>query len=276
MTDHAVSNGFSARRFALLARQQWQEQGRRWAAFTLVLAVLLMLAAGLALAADARALVTGAQMPVYVAGLLLSSYVFAHLTLGAWRTREASLVYLMRPASTFEKWLLMALTLLVAYPLLYSAVFGAVYAVAGELGYRIALANAEDMADIKAANFTTFLPLRPHATVTKVMRLPAQGALGLVYAGLMAYATCGLVYFRRHSGLRTLVLAIGLAIVTGLLLTAVQQSFNPRAVTAWWLPDDELGDLPLAAVAYSLLLWVGVPVLLWAASYRALRERDLS
>ena len=96
MSAHHESPFFSPRRFARLARLQWQEQGRAWGMFALVLAVLLVLVAGLMLSGDGRGATTGVQVPVYLAGLLLSGYLFAHQVLGVWRSREASLLYLMR------------------------------------------------------------------------------------------------------------------------------------------------------------------------------------
>ena len=286
MSAHHESPFFSPRRFARLARLQWQEQGRAWGMFALVLAVLLVLVAGLMLSGDGRGAATGVQVPVYLAGLLLSGYLFAHQVLGVWRSREASLLYLMRPASTFEKWLLSALTLLVLYPLLYTAVFAAVNAVAGELGYRMALAAAQKMSSadmgadwrtsVDVADFVTFVPLRPHPSVLKLLSLPTQAAWAIVYVTMMAYAALGLVVFRRHAAMRTLVTAIGLCILTFLLMAGFHDSVNWRAVSAWWLSPDEREGLAPAAFVYSWAFWAGIPLLLGAASYRALREKDLS
>jgi hypothetical protein len=277
---------FSPTRFVRLARQQWQEQRRAWAMFTLVLTVLLALMAGFALgSSQGLGLMTEPQAYVYVGGLLLSGYLFAHQLLGVWRSREASLMYLMRPASTFEKWLLSVLTLLVLYPLAYTAVFALVYSVFGEWGYSMAVAAAEEAARnargsavewVGPEKFVTFLPLRPHPSVQSALSLTGQAAWGLVYAGLMAYAALGLVYFRRHAALRTLVVAIGLCILSGLLMAGLDESVNSRAVTGWVLSDEERAGLSTAALVYGAVLWVSVPLLLWAASYRALRERDLA
>ena len=193
---------------------------------------------------------------------------------------------MMRPASTFEKWLLSALTLLVLYPLLYTAVFAAVNAVAGELGYRMALAAAQKMSNadmgadwrtsVDVADFVTFVPLRPHPSVLKLLSLPAQAAWAIVYVTMMAYAALGLVVFRRHAAMRTLVTAIGLCILTFLLMAGFHDSVNWRAVSAWWLSPDEREGLAPAAFVYSWAFWAGIPLLLGAASYRALREKDLS
>ncbi len=287
MSAPKESQTFSPSRFARLARLQSQEQGRAWGLFVLVLTVLLALVAAFALSdSNGRGGMTDAQMPVYVTGLLLSGYLFAHQVLGVWRSREASLLYLMRPASTFEKWLLMLLTLLVLYPLLYTAVFAAIYAVAGELGYRIAQTAAQEAAratsdanwlqKVDVAEFVTFIPLRPHPSVLAALSLQAQAAWGIVYAALMAFAALGLVYFRRHGAMRTLVTAIGLAIITLLMMAALNDAINFRALGAWLVPRDERLGLSAATFVFSGLFWAGIPLLLWAASYRALRERDLS
>ncbi|MDR2187363.1 MAG: hypothetical protein LBE62_04825 [Azonexus sp.] len=272
-----MNDAFSPPRFWRLCRQQWQEQRRAWGMFALVLAVLLAVVAGLMLAGGSGSGVrTNEQAYIYIMGLLLSGYLFAHQAFGMWRSREATLVYLMRPGSPFEKWLLSALLLLVLYPLLYSAVFAAVYAVASEVGYRMALAH---WAELSAAgnkecapapeSFAVFFPLRPGSD------LPGQMAWGLLYAGLMAYAATGLVFFRRHAALRTLVLALGLVLVTALML--VWLSTERFEYLNWWLEEEiQPAQPPWAAYLFSALLWLGVPILLWAVSYRALRERDLS
>ena len=272
---------FSPGRFARLARLQWQEQGRGWCMFALVLAVLLLLMGGVALSTGhGGGVMTGEQSVVYLAGLLLSGYLFAHQVLGVWRSREASLQYMMRPASTFEKWLLTALSLLLFYPLLYTAVFVAIYSVVGEVAYRTALAAAQASAraaeSVNAADFATFVPFRRYVSEFPVLSSAAQLAWGLVYAALMAYAALGLVYFRRHAALRTLVTAIALLVLTLLLLTGISASVNPHALGAWLLSGDERLRLPAAALAFSWAVWAGVPLLLWASSYRALRERDLA
>ena len=111
---------FSPRRFARLARQYAREHGRGWAVAALALGVLLALLAVMALSIGSygQGMQSGSQAGFYYTGLLLSGYLAAHRLHGVWRSREAALVYLMRPAAVFEKWLLAALLALLVWPLI--------------------------------------------------------------------------------------------------------------------------------------------------------------
>lgn len=277
----SASNLFSPRRFAALAAQQWQEQRRAWGVFALVLGVLFVLLAAFMLTEGRGSGVkTSAQVFAYYACLFLAGYLFAHQVLGVWRSREAALLYLMRPASTFEKWLLMTLTLLVVFPLLYTLVFAAVFALASQVGYAMALAyeaaRSPGCCNVTPQQWMTFLPFRSLGTEARnEMSFAGQLATWLAFSVMMAYAAIGLTYFRRHAALRTLVAAIGLAIVTSLLLVAGSDAVNFEALTAWVRPQRDRLDMPSGAVVFSWLFWLDVPLLLWAASYRALREKDL-
>ena len=104
--------------------QYAREHGRGWAVAALALGVLLALLAVMALSISSygQGMQSGSQAGFYYTGLLLSGYLAAHRLHGVWRSREAALVYLMRPAAVFEKWLLAALLALLVWPLIYSAV----------------------------------------------------------------------------------------------------------------------------------------------------------
>ena len=79
LAAHGHSAGaFSWRRFVLLARAQWAEQGRQYLAHLLVTGilygVLLVFALGVA---RSSAFTTGAQSGYYFWGLYLTGFVFA-------------------------------------------------------------------------------------------------------------------------------------------------------------------------------------------------------
>lgn len=218
-------------------------------------------------------------MVVYIMGWLLAGYLFAHQLLSVWRKPESALLYLMQPASTLEKWLLMASTLLLGFTLLYSAVFAAVFSVASELGHHLNVLTCQtqsycELSSIKPA--VTFVPLRPHPMVLNVMGWHAQAAWALVYVALTGYAAAGLVMFKHHAALRTLVLAIGLCIALFLVLIPVGGEVNFKVLGVWLQPAELRVWASWAAYTLSLTCWLGVPALFWLASYRALREKDVA
>ena len=272
---------FSPRRFARLARQYAREHGRGWAVAALALGVLLALLAVMALSISSygHGMQSGSQAGFYYTGLLLSGYLAAHRLHGVWRSREAALVYLMRPAAVFEKWLLAALLALLVWPLIYSAVFAVVYGVAAQVGYGLAVGAYEDMLrhggnwsrPPDAADYALFVPLRQ---LKNAPGLVAQGMLALAYAALMGYAAATLTWFGRHAALRALLLLIALGLTTLVLLAGLGNGSRWGHVLfdAWLRPR----PLPLWASLLAAAFWLGVPALLWLASWRALREKELA
>lgn len=272
---------FSPRRFARLARQYAREHGRGWAVAALALGVLLALLAVMALSISSygHGMQSGPQVGFYYTGLLLSGYLAAHRLHGVWRSREAALVYLMRPAAVFEKWLLAALLALLVWPLIYSAVFAVVYGVAAQVGYGLAVGAYEEMLrhggnwsrPPDAADYALFVPLRQ---LKNAPGLVAQGMLALAYAALMGYAAATLTWFGRHAALRALLLLIALGLITLVLLAGLGNGSRWGYVLfdAWLRPR----PLPLWASLLAAAFWLGVPALLWLASWRALREKELA
>ena len=280
-----MNTTFCPRRFALLARQYVREHGRGWLMTVLVLAVVQALLVMLLLATSGSELETGAQAFMYYAGLFFSGYLVAHRLHGAWRSREAALVYLMRPAAPFEKWLLATLAALLAWPLLYSAVFAVVYSVGAQISYGIALHEYQTQLgqhpDLSAsppdaARYALFLPFRTSPKDDGDAMLAfyaAQSMLLLIYAGIMGYAAFALTWFRRHAALRALVLLIALGLLTMLCIAIIPSGW--ANVLGHWA---SLRARPVhwSAHVVMTLFWVGAPALLWLANWRALLERDLT
>ena len=268
---------FSPRRFARLARQYAREHGRGWAVAALALGVLLALLAVMVLSIGSygQGMQSGSQAGFYYTGLLLSGYLAAHRLHGVWRSREAALVYLMRPAAVFEKWLLAALLALLVWPLIYSVVYG----VAAQVGYGLAVGAYEEMLrhggnwsrPPDASDYALFVPLRQ---LKNAPGLVAQGMLALASAALMGYAAATLTWFGRHAALRALLLLIALGLITLALLAGLGNSSSWGRVLfdAWLRPR----PLPLWASLLAAAFWLGVPALLWLASWRALREKELA
>ncbi|MDO5625220.1 MAG: hypothetical protein Q4G71_11080 [Pseudomonadota bacterium] len=264
---------FEPRRWLRLARAQGAEQARALGFFLLGVGVVHALLAGAAIAAsEGRALDVSAQSVVFTAGLLFSGYLYAHRVLAPLHQRETALVYLMRPASVLEKWLLLAVTLLVVYPLAYTLVFAVVYAPAGALAYRVALADALSRQPAGSlphwSEYVLYLPWLSRALTPEAR---VDGLWFIVYAAMQGYLATTLAYFGQRAAFKTLVLGLALFFIT-LLVLVLTLGDGPQVLLAW-LDDD--AHLTAAQTALTLVFWLGVPALLWLAALAALRERDL-
>lgn len=284
------SPAFSPARLLRLAAQQGREHLRAWLAFALVLGIVLALVALLMLLLEPSSLRTPGQVLVYYLGLYISAYLFAHRLLGVWQRRETALVYLMLPAGTAEKWLLMCGLLLLAYPLVYTLVYTLVFwpaaALAVQLQYQeylllyeelgAAAAHAKFQAE-EALKYQLYLPLRPSSESFDAPDWRGQLATALAYAGLTGYAAATLSYFKRHAGLRAVVLALGIALGT-FVVAALAGEDRWFRVIYFWLSNGSDWDKAVTGLekAIALSVWLGVPALLWAASYRAQLEKDLT
>lgn len=284
-----VAAGFSAPRLLRLMRVELAERWRTCAAFLLVVAVVQALLVAVVVASQGYPMLrTEAQGGWYFVGLLASGYVFAHVWLAPWQRTDATLLTLMRPAAVSEKWALIALMLLVLYPLAYTAVFGLVYGGAGALAYHLstqAMLQAQALgepnpftgkAPITRADYALFLPFMPARADASDWTLRIQAAWALVYSGLMGYAAMTLLAWSRAAGMKALGMGIALLLLTGMLMPLGEMA-SGLSVLASWLDtarNPYAGSLPLQLL--SGLFWLGVPALLWLASYTALRERNLA
>ncbi|QTD45068.1 hypothetical protein [Ottowia testudinis] len=262
---------FNAGRFALLARAQWAERWRGWAVFLLVGTLLYALLLGLVLTgSEGSGLRTSDQASYFFVGWLLSGAVFAGQYFAALRRPESSLLLLMRPATAFEKWLLAALVVLLAYPLAYALVVSLLHLPAAALAYQIRLTHE---AQALASDYAVFSPLGGHANEA-AMGSRARLAWAVMYVGLTGYVLACSIWFKRSAGLKALVLGFAVFLCTSLVLSVPGARVN--ALLGWFsrapLPHDGNALYWLA----NALLWIGVPLLLWLAALQALRERDLA
>ena len=183
-----------------------------------------------------------------------------------------------------RSWAVAALALgvllaLLVWPLIYSAVFAVVYGVAAQVGYGLAVGAYEEMLrhggnwsrPPDAADYALFVPLRQ---LKNAPGLVAQGMLALAYAALMGYAAATLTWFGRHAALRALLLLIALGLITLVLLAGLGNGSRwDYVLFDAWLRSR---PLPLWASLLAAAFWLGVPALLWLASWRALREKELA
>lgn len=274
-----VINAFSWPRFMALLRVDMAERWRSYAAFMAGVAVVHVLVLILIFAnAGASPMRYSSQMGFYYGFLLAFGAAFACLLYAPLQRQGSVLLALVLPASSLEKWLHAAWVLLVFFPLAYTLTFLFTYVPAN------ALAAAAESAQVArrvamgetviGVGFSLFLPLLPLAPKGQVA-LDAQMFFIWCYWILMGFAAFSLVLFRRAAAIKTL----GLALVVALLSIMVM-SMSPRHGNfdslALWLNARGRADMGALEVTASVLFWLVVPVSLWWASFRAWRERDLA
>lgn len=264
---------FDPARFLRLARAQWAEQWRGWAWF-LGVCVILHFVALLLMVSGSHGFLElhlDAQRMLYFVGLFLTGPVFAGRYFQALAQRESAGVLLMRPASSFEKWLLALLVVLVAYPLAYSLAFqvlnlpSALYA----LGLKTAAAPL-DPNDPGA----TWWSLQEYGVLWPWTAFAERGTFattGLWLAIFTGFAVLGSLYFRALPFLKTLV--VGFVVFLLLVLVVELLDGRPEQFFTWWIAEDPPAGwraifLPAA--------WLLVPGLLWLGALFALRERQVS
>jgi hypothetical protein len=267
---------FDLSRFLRLARAQWSEQRRAWLWFLGILVMLHFVALLMNfMVADeiggSHNFSHGGQEGLYFFGLFLTAPVFAgRYFLGMARPESAG-VLLMRPASLFEKWLLAAVVVLVAYPLAYSLAFcllnvpTALYAQAAHEALVAGLPEDHVQHGMLALlEFRVFLPW--HAFDEPALML----VIFLSLATLQGFAVLGSLYFRTMPFIKTM-LAAFLLLLLVILVEEVVGSHGSPLFGHW-------GDEPLPdwRSAFLTLAWFGVPGLLWLGCLFALQEREVA
>jgi hypothetical protein len=221
------------------------------------------------------------QAGFFMVGLYLTAPVFAARYFQALANPAPALLALMRPASTFEKWLLALLVVGVAYPLAFHLAFyvcdlPAMLYAQGQAEAAHAAMLAEHGADVAAdlaeaieekGGYTPFwiFGLERHVLVPTLLAI----------AALQGFAVAGTVVFRRWPFVKTLL--AGFVVLLGVLLFAAVLEGDPDVLFDYWT---NAAKNPLALTAAQHLLmpaaWIAVPALLWLAAWRGLREREIA
>lgn len=267
---------FDLSRFLRLARAQWSEQRRVWLWFLGVVVILhfVVLLLNLLLTDEigrSHTFTHGGQEAMYFLGLFVTAPVFAGRYFVGMARPESAGVLLMRPASLFEKWLLAAAVVLVAYPLAYSLVFNllnlptALYAQAANAALLAEPREAETREWLVSTyDFKVFLPW--HAFDEDRALLVSF----LMLSSLSGFAVLGSLYFRAMPFIKTLLAAFVLLLLVILVVSLAGSNAEPYF--GYWhadsLPDWRNGFLAVA--------WFGIPGLLWLANLLALHEREVA
>jgi hypothetical protein len=268
---------FRPDRFARLARAHFAENARGYGWFLASgLLIHVVVSIFFAVSDDGmRNYTTEAQGGCYFIGLFVFSSIFAGRYFHAMGQRAPALLSLMRPATTFEKWLLALLVVVFLYPLAYSLLFYVVnfpdwiLSLAAEREH-LALAVAQDPGAAKyvpeqMAKYELFVPWRDF----KDWRDPLE--LCLWFVAVQGFAVFGSLYFRNVALLKTVFAGLLFALVAS-LLTVWAKSESDLVLEYW---DTWRSFTPVQLWAYGAL-WIITPISLWIAAYLALREREIT
>ena len=261
---------FSWARWRRLARAQWAEQRPQYLAHLLVCGMLyIALLLFLLGVSGFSAFQTPVQVSLYLGGLFLTGFVFAGRYFGAMAHRESALLAMMRPASVFEKWLLCAVVVAMAYPLAYSLLFLAISWPVQQVV--IAVRSALEPQTFKPEDYALFVPLAKMA-VRQATPVPQQAGFLVAFWALQAFAVAGSLYYARASLLKTLALGFALFVLTALVCSVA--GVRGEVLLAWW---SSRGAVPRDAGVHAInaLLWIGLPALLWLQAYVHLKEKEL-
>lgn len=185
------------------------------------------------------------QWFLYYAGLFTTGAVFGLRYFSELARGESALLNLMQPVSGFEKWLLAALIIIVAYPLMYTACFAV-------MTIPLLVGDSEPL----------FIPFRQDV----IQQLP----LWLFYVGMVGYALTTSVMFKRLPIIKSI--ALGFALFLFFMFIAALSNPDDGVVMFFFEQDVEASTRVLVA---GVMIWILPNVLMWFASFRALVERDL-
>jgi hypothetical protein len=271
---------FNPERFARLARAHFAEHRRSYLWFlagVLMLEIIVSIAYAVSPTGFSQ-FDTSAQTGFYFFGLFVFSSVFAGRYFQSMGQRGSALIALMRPASGFEKWLLAVLVTVVLFPLAYTLLTYVVVIPDAAMAYsqakHQALVAAADWARHPAGDQPAAFDPKAYALFTPWHGLNDwRGALeiGLWLFFVEGFAMFGSLYFRTVPFIKTI-----LAALVFLLLAALFTSWargDDDLVMQYWTGSRLLA--PWQTWTYGLL-WFLVPGMLWVASYRALREREIA
>lgn len=282
---------FSWQRFRLLAAAHLAANRRNYMGFFFVLATVYFVALLVLLPiSDGDGLQIREQYGMYYFGLTVSAYIFAARYFKELNQPGSALALLIQPASVFEKWLLAACWVLLLYPLLYTALFEVMTYPARLIA--IAIQYAEESpppAEVGYTEYAQLLEMGKFAQFVPFVKLHmlndavVQHQLGfwLVHIAAAGYALLCSLYFRRAAMIKGLVLLLVLFLLTLLLGSLFTAETTEQILGFFWQSDSpyamqRTADAGAVYILGVVLFWLCTPLLLWAASFFALKERDVA
>ncbi|MCR6664272.1 MAG: hypothetical protein NVV60_14255 [Luteimonas sp.] len=266
---------FSAKRFSRLVAAHWIERWRGYVwllggvGVVHLLAILMATSAGRS--PEAYSLET--QHVMFGFGYALSS-VWLASSLFAGLSRESfAITLLMRPASMFEKWLLVLLVVCIVHPLAYTLVFQVCGYPAALLAEQASIAWMERQQQLMGfgphwPQWGHYVPFagRDDASGVPLFELYLWSAVSSI-SGLVV---AGVLYFRRRVVLKSVAGTVAIVVIClPLLVVAVGAHPNRLFLTDF----DWITSMPLGWI---IVFWAGVPALVWLGNLGLLRSREVA
>lgn len=271
---------FSATRFMRLWRAHWAESLHAYIWFFGVCIIVYCIMAIFALSTIGyRAFEHNAQQTYFFAGLLATGAIFAVRYFEGLARKESALVVLMRPASTFEKWLLAFVIVALIYPVVYTLIYCTVNLPAVFLSNQMVWTELKErptLTHLSLDDYNAFIPFvsvqHNNGLSVHNMRV-VQWLLFVFFVIAQGFCVAASLYFNRLPILKT-VLAGFILLIAYFIFLAISGS-NPSFLITYWFDKGDEVDNPVLLAVLAWLVWLASPVLLWASAYFHLKEREV-
>ncbi|MFZ6743808.1 hypothetical protein ACO0LC_11315 [Undibacterium sp. JH2W] len=267
---------FDFQRFARLLRAHWAESWREYAWFAAALAMLDLIFMAIFLSGSSGnsflQFKFESQVAWYMTGLFLSALIFAGRYFKYLLNPGASLIALMRPASVFEKWLMAFLFISIFYPLAYTLLYILLNYPAVQLARSMAAQGIK--LNFLESDYRFYIPFLTTTSVVDGGRgarifLTSQQLFFILLNTAQALMAGGTAFFKRSPVLSTL-------LVSFLLFVFFTLAGVAPKLGIFALDYDDIVQHNTLEYALSVTLWLGLPVLLWAALFFHIKERELA
>ncbi len=212
---------------------------------------------------------TEVQSIFYYTGLIATGFIFSLRYFSSLAKPESGLIELMRPASTFEKWLLSVMMIMLVYPLLYSVLFITMTTPMNWI-------NLARLSEYSNPNYyQLFMPLQAFSFENSYNNITvrAQIPVWLLFFGINSYALATSIFFKRLPMIKSI--ALGFILFLIFLLVVIAMKPEVEEIIKYWF--DSKTYLPNAcAFILGVLWWIVAPLLMFCASFFTLKGRDLS
>ena len=270
-----VNGFFNLARFMRLFRAHWAENKKEYGWFFIVLAGVnfLLLSATLSVqnTSSLSSFRHDFQVFWYFSGLIVTGCIFASRYFRQLTNSGYALIQLMRPASIFEKMLLAIFIVSVFYPLVYTVIYALMNYPAVQIAKMIYVPYENATENIvQMGYFDFYFPFLTTSTFNpKEQFLMALQAYFFVLLWILQALLLGSsVYFKKAPILRTFVFLFVF------FLVIFWAGFRAEIGT-FWSGQPILHD---NAVEHwiSLIVWLGLPILLWVTLFFNLKEREVA
>lgn len=270
-----MSDVFLFQRFVRLLKSHWVENFYFYLWFVIFAMLIDIILNVLIFSADEShrypILHYSGQVGWYASGLFFSGLIFAGLYFRHMTNPGSALITLMRPASAFEKWLVMIVVVSVLFPLVYTFFYSLLQYPAVQLAKSLYVAS-ESGKNI-APDFSFYVPFFTSeavkdTNVSAPLMLRMQIFTMITFWILQSLLLMGTIFFKQSPVLRTVLLAF--------LLTLVFSGFAPRAPVQpfWGASAQEQLLFGSLEQLNSFMAWIGLLGILWASLFYHLKERE--